>query len=681
MNMTICSPWRSGLAVVFAIGAAFAVSGCAVKPVAISEDAHLKRAAEDQRRLFDDQDAIKAPLSLHDAIARALKYNMDYRTRLMEEAAALGQTQLANYDLLPRLTTAAGYSTRNNDAFGLGYTPSGSISATPSAASERNHNYDSLTFSWNVLDFGLSYLRAKQLADQSMIAEERRRKAVQHLIHDVRSSWWRVEAAQRLLPEADTLLGEVGQAAARAKLIETRKLLPPLQIVAYKRSLLDLEQQISMRRQELAQAKLDLAQLLNLRPGLDYSVAMPQIDDPHPPDLTANIETLEQLAVENRPELREEGYRARITDVEGTRQLLSVLPSLAFDSGTNYDSNKYLVNNRWSSAGLNLSWNLIKLVSLPGLTEANRTAARVDETRRLALTAGVLGQTRIAAVRYRLLTQEFEIWDDAVNDDMRIVGYLNASKQVGLETELELIRAKARGMISRINRDLVYANLQGAVGRLYNSIGMDSLPLNVETHAPEALAAALATRIRGWEDASFTPKPAAVQIPVAVMRVEGLAQEDATAFTSSLQRILRLSKLATFDGDQTALYRIESRVTLLPPGVSGQPATMKLKLVDRTGAVLFEGQQQSMLMTPVTAEQWHALGEGAGYRVIDPVRQHLAKSGLAGESRLQAKPKPAVDAEKVPSANILGVYAISLKIDVFAAMAEAAERGENNQPR
>ena len=108
---------------------------------------------------------------------------------------------------------------------------------------------------------------------------------------------------------------------------------------------------------------------------------------------------------------------------------------------------------------------------------------------------------------------------------------------------------------------------------------------------------------------------------------------------------------------------------------------MKLKLVDRTGGVLFEGQQQSMLMTPVTAEQWRALGEGAGYRVIDPVRQHLAKAGLAGESRLKAKPKPAVDAEKVSSADILGIYATSLKIDVFSAMTEAAERGDNNQPR
>lgn len=659
------------------IASALLASGCAVKPVAIADKAHLQRAGEDQRRLFDEQDPVNAPFTLADAITRALKYNMDYRTRLMEEAASLGQTELANYDLLPKLTAAAGYTTRNNEAFGYGYTPNGSISTVPSAASERSHSYDSLTFSWNVLDFGLSYLRAKQLADQSMISEERRRKAVQNLIQDVRNAWWRVEAAQRLLPESDALLAEVDQAAARARLIETRKLLPPLQIVAYKRSLLDLEQQISVRRQELAQSKLELAQLLNLRPGLEYTVAVPRIDDPTPPDLTANIETLEQIAVNNRPELREEGYRARITDVEGNKQLLSLLPSLTLDTGTNYDSNKYLVNSRWSAAGINLSWNIMRLVSLPSMRRANESAARIDETRRLALTSTVLAQTRIAAVRYRLLTQEFAIWDDAVNDDVRIVGYLNASKQVGLETELELIRAKARGMISKINRDLVYAGVQGAIGRIYNSIGLDSLPLDVETRAPEALATTLAKTIDEWEAATFAPRPAVTHTPVAVARVDGLAKKDGDEFTASLQRILRLSKVAVVGGEQAAPYRVESSVQLKSPGLAGQPSTVRLKLVDQAGKVLFEGEQNSMLMTPVGPDQWRALGEGAGYRVIEPVRQHLIKAGQANAGALQVPARPSVDGQKVPTAQALGEVAVSLKIETATAVSAAIARGEN----
>ncbi len=662
---------------VLTLGAAFVATGCAVKPVAISDEIHNLRAAEDQRRLFDDQDAVGPPLTLPAAIARALRYNMEYRTRLMEEAASLGQVDLANYDLLPRMTAAAGYSVRSNDAFGVGYTPSGSISTTPSAAAEPKHFSDSLTFSWNILDFGLSYVRAKQLSDQALIAEERRRKAVQNLTQDVRNAWWRVEAAQRLLPEADVLLAELNRTAARAKLIESRKLLPPLQIVAYKRSLLDLEQQISARRQELALAKLELAQLLNLRPGIEYSVATVDRQDAVPPDLTASIEALEQIAIQNRPELREEGYRARITDFEGSRQLLSVLPSLSMDVGNDYDANKYLVNNRWSSAGLNLSWNLMKLVSLPSIKGNIAAAARVDETRRLAVTAAVLGQTRLASVRYRLLTQELAIWDDAVSDDVRIVGYLEASRQVGLETELELIRAKGRSIISRINRDLVYANLQGSIGRLYNSIGLDSLPKGAESEAPLALAEVLAKTVQDWEAAVFAPGPANTQIPVAVQPVAGLAGDDANAFTGALQRVLTLAKVATAGREQAA-YRIESSVALQAPGISGQLSSMKFKLLDASGAVLFEGEQKSMLMTPVNTEQWRALGEGAGYRVIEPVRLHLARAQAARASQLKAPPTMPVNTDAVPTASALGAKAVEVQLETAHAVADAVKRAQNN---
>lgn len=664
--------------IVLAISAAFIAAGCAVRPVAISDHDHLKRAAEDQRRLFDDQDPVSEPLTLHAAIARALKYNMDYRTRLMEEAAALGQAELANYDMLPKLTAAAGYSTRTNDAFGYGFTPTGSISTLPSAASERTHSYNSLSFSWNVLDFGLSYLRAKQLADQSLISEERRRKAAENLIQDVRSAWWRVEAAQRLLPESDVLLAEVDQTAARARLIEARKLLPPLQIVAYKRSLLDLEQQISLRRQELVQAKAELAQLLNLRPGLEYTVAAPTILDPTPPDLTANIAVLEQIAVSNRPELREEGYRERINSLEGDKALLSLLPSLSVDTGTNYDSNKYLVNNRWSSSGINLSWNLMRLVSLPSQLRSIDATAQVDQTRRLATTVAVLGQTRLAAIRYRLLTQELAIWDDAVNDDIRIIGYLNASKTVGLETELELIRAKARGMISRINRDLVYASVQSAVGRIYNSIGIDTLTLDGEARDSMRLAQALEQTIENWEQRSFSPKAAIRHLPVAVARVEGLTKpEDANEVMMSAVRILRLAKIAVVGPDQTAPYRIESSVSLKAPGVSGQPSVVRVRLIDgASGKLLFESEQNSTLVTPVGPDQWRALGESVGYRAIDPVRKHLTKKGESDASALTAPDLPEVDTNTVPDAQTLASRADRRKVETANAIAEAKRHGE-----
>lgn len=616
------------------LGAAFAVSGCAVRPLAIDDEAHRQRAADDQHRLYDDQEALTQPLRMADAVARALRYNMDYRTRLMEEAASMGQLDLANWDMLPRLTAQAGYSWRDNDSFGFGYTPAGTISTTPSSAVERTHHTNNVTFAWNVLDFGLSYVRAKQLADQSLIAEERRRKAQQNLLLDVRTAWWRAEAAQRLLPQMDALLRDVDQAAARARLIETRKLLPPLQIVAYRRSLLDLTQQLVLRRQELEQSRLEFAQLINLRPGQEFEVAAIDGDQPPMPLLNTRAETLEALALEHRPELREEAYRARVTDLEGRKQLLALLPSLGVDVGTNYDSNRYLLNNRWASAGMNVSFNLLKVFSMPAVKRNAAAAASIDEARRLAVTAAVLAQARMAAVRYALLNDELTVWNDAVQDDSRIVGYLSASNQAGLETELELIRARARWMISKVNRDLVHANVQGAVGRLYNSLGIDPLPLEMESGAPQALVTALEERLGRWEAEHFAEAPLPVQQPVALAPVTGVPPEARAAFGDAMARILRLSKIPVAASGKPAAFKVDTRIKLQPPGAAGQVARMTIRLLEASGKVVLEAEQSSTLVTPIGQDQWRALGEGAAYRLVTPLRGAAAvkREAVAAEA-------------------------------------------------
>ena len=213
--------------VLFAASLAASLSGCIVFPKPLDTSERERLAAESQRALFERQDPLNGPLTLPEAVARAIKYQADYRQRQMEEAAAVAQVDVAKFDLLPRLTMNAGYTTRDNEAFSFGVTPGGQITTSPSTATERNRYLSTVGFAWNLLDFGVSYFRARQLADQSLIMQERRRKAVQTLMHDVRIAWWRAEAAQRLLPEADRLLAEVDRAVEKTRVIEARKLLPP----------------------------------------------------------------------------------------------------------------------------------------------------------------------------------------------------------------------------------------------------------------------------------------------------------------------------------------------------------------------------------------------------------------------------------------------------------------------
>jgi len=62
----------------------------------------------DRQTAMDNVPPVSGALSMDEAIARALKYNLERRTRLMEEALAMNQFDNASCDMLPRLMANAG---------------------------------------------------------------------------------------------------------------------------------------------------------------------------------------------------------------------------------------------------------------------------------------------------------------------------------------------------------------------------------------------------------------------------------------------------------------------------------------------------------------------------------------------------------------------------------------------
>ena len=73
--------------VAVALTAAAVLSACAVAPEPLTVSENNARVENDLKRLFEKQEKITGPLTLEEAIARALKYNLDHRLKLMEEAA------------------------------------------------------------------------------------------------------------------------------------------------------------------------------------------------------------------------------------------------------------------------------------------------------------------------------------------------------------------------------------------------------------------------------------------------------------------------------------------------------------------------------------------------------------------------------------------------------------------
>ena len=474
-----------------------------VSPKPFSQAEIGERVSQDVASMYKDQEVIAAPIDFHEAAARALKYNLDYKLKLMETALSRSLHDVSTYEMLPRLVAGAGYSSRNNDSGGTSVLiePPRSVSLNPSTSQERSHTMSNLSFSWNALDFGVSYLRAQQKADQVLMAEERRRKVIQNVLQDVRNSYWRAVGAQKLLPRVEGLLERVNTALERAKAIEKQGIMPQAQVLGYQRALLDAVSTLTLRRQDLELAKAELRALMSVEPGVEFTLA--EQNELALPRVSVDVEKLERLALEKRPEIMEEWYRKRVTenDIKAAKVLL--WPNISLDAGWQYDSNKYLYNSTWFDTGIRVSWNLLKLTQYPALKKAHQAQNDTDDMRRLALSMAVLTQVRVGLQRYNLSLQELKFSEESLGVDKRLLNYAQAAAKSQFDSELEVIRTEARALLGEYQRYAAYSNAQAAWGRVYNSVGLDILPETVEGHDVKTLAVAMKDTMTQWQQTVF----------------------------------------------------------------------------------------------------------------------------------------------------------------------------------
>jgi outer membrane protein TolC len=475
--------------VAVALTSTLLINACSsLQPKPYSEEENRQRILADQASMYAGQEPVSGPITFEEAAARALKYNLDYRLKLMESALAADLRDVSSHEMLPRVVASAGYAGRNNDSGGTSIgIEDRQESLRASTSEERYRTLYGLGLSWSLLDFGVAYFRSQQKADQIYMAEERRRKVAQNVLQDVRNAYWRAVAAQRLMPQVDNLLLRTHQSLTSAREAENRGLLPRQEVLAYQRALLDSIYLLSVRRQDLAFAQAELAALMSLPPGAKMVLA--DSAEPLLPVLNGDIDHLEQLAMENRPEIKEEWYRKRVSQADLKIAKAQLWPNVSVDFGYKHDSNAYLYNNGWTDTGLQVSMNLIRLLQLPSLNAAEQSQAATDDARRVALSMAILTQVRVGALRYDLARREVAFTEDSLRVDNELLGYAQSARSTNVGSELELIRAEGRYLLSRYQREAAYSSAQAAWGRLYNSIGLDILPEQIAQNDIKTLAA------------------------------------------------------------------------------------------------------------------------------------------------------------------------------------------------
>ena len=467
----------------------FAISGCTILPIPLTSEEVSERASQDRVAVTQNQDIVSEPVSLYEAIARALKYNLDFRVEIAQKVYAQTKLDISRYELLPQLVTDISQNTRDNFS---GASSRSLLTGVQSLESSTSSNRDVLTanlnLTWNILDFGLSYIRAKQAADQVLIAEEERRKVVNRIVQDVRTAYWRAVSSDRLNIMLESLLARVSGAINESKQIEIQKLDRPLTALTYQRELIDIKRELEELQRDLSLAKIQLAALMNLRPGDDYQLVLPERTG-ETKRLDISPVTMEQLALENRPELRSLVYQQRINSNETKAAILELFPSLELSFGKEYSSNTFLFHTNWVTYAAQIGWNLLNVFKLPATQRNVEATDKLLEAQRLALSMAVMTQVHVSMAQYMHAKKEYQTAADYYSTQKKILDQIKSGAQVNTVTEQSLIREEMNMLVAEVKYDIAYSDMESAYANIFAALGIDPLPDNVDEDNIHTLSA------------------------------------------------------------------------------------------------------------------------------------------------------------------------------------------------
>ena len=507
----LTAPWRlSAIAAVCLLAA-----GCAsVQPVALAPQemgAMLKKDAEAMRK---DVVPITAPLTLDEALARALKYNLDRRARMMEEALAMGQLDVSKFDMLPKVMAQAGYSRRNEPryTFSSKYPleqPSSSDPFESSTTAERSHSTADLGLTWGLLDVGLGYYGARQQADRFLIAGEKRRKAMHLLMQDVRTAYWRAASAQLLKADVQRIIATAEEALADSRKASSERVRNPLEPLRYQRQLLENLRLLENIDQELSSAQVDLAALINAPMNRPIPIASNALQNAADQISRVPVERLEEVALENNPDLREQHYNARIAREETRRTLVRMFPNLSFNYGFKYDSDRYLLSNNWNEAGVQLSFNIMNLLTAGTQMKLAEAGVALAEQRRMAAQAAVITQVHLSRLQFINARSQFARADAIYDTDRKIAEVMRSRQMAAAQSKLDLVSTETASVLSLLRRYQALAQVQVAENRMLATLGLEPQIGSTHELSLKDLTAQLVQTKAPWDELAKGARPAA----------------------------------------------------------------------------------------------------------------------------------------------------------------------------
>lgn len=267
---------------------------------------------------------------------------------------------------------------------------------------------------------------------------------------------------------------EVKQALEDSKKMQEQRVAKtPMEALSYQRELLDILRSLHTLESSLISAKVELAELMGLKPGIAFDLADKVEKNYEIPTIDMQLEEMEVIALENRPELAESRYQERISEKEITAAKLKMLPGINLSTSLSYENSDYLLNNDWYSYGANVSWNLLNVFKAGEMNKLAKTQVEVAKEQKLALSMAVLSQVHLSIVKFNQAKKEYLLAKEYLNVADDIYDLTKVENEVNVNSRLILIKEKLNNILATLRYSSSYANVQNSYGRIYASLGID----------------------------------------------------------------------------------------------------------------------------------------------------------------------------------------------------------------
>jgi outer membrane protein len=429
-------------ALVFLVGLTVAVFPASAEPV------------------IEASQATTAPITAAEAARMALERNPSLMAMRADVEAARGRTGQANSFLLPILSASGAYA-RNNTFGGSGSTLASAGGSLPAGWQG----------SLSVRQLAFDFDKTRALAREAAASERATSAAVSaseaRLVLQVKQAFYTLVQDQKLTQAYEASLASSNEHLALARAREKEGLGLPVDVSRAEAAVAESQLQLTVARNDVAQARIALATLMGVDPRTPFATADSGEKDVKVEGVTALVD----LALKRRPEIV--SVRAAIdAAVQGERSArVTNAPSFYVAAGLSAKGNDWPPNNNAGTVGVSVQWSPFDSGYTAGAirqarANADATRAQLAAAQQAAVTEVTAAYLNVQSARQRVTTADLGV--KSAEDSMRLTeGRYRAGVGTFIavtDAQAALVTARAHRISAGVTVDIALAALQHAIG-------------------------------------------------------------------------------------------------------------------------------------------------------------------------------------------------------------------------